>query len=71
MLVPDWLLELLFMSLVLEGELEAGAAEFWSVVVEGAAVGFAWLGVWSVTAGDELAGAAVEGVAEFWLDEEL
>lgn len=84
-LVPVWLLEL-FMSVefvllagAVEDELELEAAPgavaaFWSVVVEGAAVGFAWPGVWSVTPGVVLVwpevalGAVFDGVVLLWLE---
>lgn len=59
--VPLWLLispevafELELGAAVVELELEAApgaVAAFWSVVLDGAAVGFAWLEVWSVAAG--------------------
>jgi hypothetical protein len=83
-LVPVWLLELsvgvvlVVLGLVLvEDELEVApgaVAAFWSVVVEGAAVGFAWLEVWSVAPGvvevcPEVAlGVVFDGVAVLWLE---
>jgi hypothetical protein len=83
-LLPAWLLELsvgvvlVELGLVLvedELELAPGAvAAFWSVVLEGAAVGFAWPEVWSVAPGvvevcPEVAlGVVFDGVAVLWLE---
>jgi hypothetical protein len=60
---------------VAELELAPGAvAAFWSVVVDGAAVGFAWPGVWLLTSGVVevwplvALGAVFEGVAVDWLE---
>jgi hypothetical protein len=59
----------------LEFEVALGAvAAFWSVVVDGAAVGFAWLEVWSLTPGvvevwlPVALGAVFDGVAVDWLE---
>lgn len=80
MLVPVCAFELLSLGVVVEvEELELDAAPgavaaFGSVVVAGAAVGFAWLEVWSVAAGvvefwPEVAlGAVLVGVALLWLE---
>jgi hypothetical protein len=82
---PVWLLELsvgvvlvvLGLVLLVDDELEVApgaVAAFWSVVVEGAAVGFAWLEVWSVAPGvvevcPEVAlGVVFDGVAVLWLE---
>jgi hypothetical protein len=83
-LVPVWLLELSvgvvlveFGLALVEEELElapGAVAEFWSVVLEGAAVGFAWPEVWSVAPGvvevcPEVAlGVVFDGVAVLWLE---
>lgn len=78
--VELWLLislELELGAAVVELELEAApgaVAAFWSVVLDGAAVGFAWPEVWSVAPGvvevwPEVAlGAVFDGVAVDWLE---
>ena len=51
---PEAAFEFALGAAVVERELEAvpgAVAAFWSVVLDGAAVGFAWLEVWSVTPG--------------------
>lgn len=51
---PEVALEFELGAAVVELELEAApgaVAAFWPVVLDGAAVGFAWLEVWSVVAG--------------------
>ena len=79
-LVPVWVFELEVSGVldgVVAGAAVAGVVEFWSLVVDGAVVGFAWLGVWFVTAGDVelwlasgvvLDGVVLEGDAELWLE---